>query len=359
MTAYTDASLRAAIVALSEPTTAERAILFLAEAQEAAIPYLIQVFYRYENEADYEASPLTFDFAEEAFVRLGSIAVMPLVQLLEASHWGAVTGATFCLGELGDVRAIQPLIEQLEHPDLERVWETARALTKFDAVVHRPLIHALKQEGHDQQAAFSALILARLKASDAIPALSNVLADPLRASTVRQASASALGEFQDARAVEPLIAQLSDDDPAVKEACVRALGTLGGSFLTARLIQHLEKMLTDADWGVHQSAAEMLIRLGTPLREKARQVLVADLAHEEALIRLGAALSLLPTYESDALETLIALLNEPNPDLLIHVIEGLATSADPRVEPALMALKNHQDEKIQKAVEAALSRKAN
>lgn len=104
--------------------------------------------------------------------------------------------ATVALGEMGDPRAIDPLIEALKDDDHWRVrGNAAWALGKIgDVGAVDSLIEGLKDEN----------------------------------SAVRYEAAGALGEIGDVRAVEPLVTALGDDGPLyIRKNAVDSLGKIG------------------------------------------------------------------------------------------------------------------------------------
>jgi hypothetical protein len=102
--------------------------------------------------------------ASMALVRVGTVAVEPLTDLLRDSYAYARRVAAGALGEIGDARAVEPLIGLLRD----------------------------------------------------------------RAADVRRMAALALGKIGDARAVEPLIGLLRDPDADVRQGAVEALDKIGG-----------------------------------------------------------------------------------------------------------------------------------
>jgi hypothetical protein len=75
---------------------------------------------------------------------------------------------------------------------------------------------------------------------------------------VRQAAAGALGQIRDARAVEPLVTALKDQDDAVRQAAAAALGKIGD----ARTVEPLMAALKDKNSSVQEVAAKELIKMG-------------------------------------------------------------------------------------------------
>jgi len=117
------------------------------------------------------------------------------------------------LGELGDTRAVEPLIVALEDSDSLVRHRAAEALGKLgDKRAVEPLIIALQGKNVE----------------------------------VRCAAARALGEIWDARAVDPLIAVLQDEDVEVRRAATRALGEIEDAQVAEPLIAALGPIRREA-----------------------------------------------------------------------------------------------------------------
>jgi HEAT repeat protein len=101
--------------------------------------------------------------------------------------------AAIALSNIGDSRAVEPLIRLLHDAHSDVRWNAAEALGKIGEPTVEPLIRALMDGSND----------------------------------VRQNAAQALGTVGDARAVEPLIRALGDSDWRVLWNAARALGKIG------------------------------------------------------------------------------------------------------------------------------------
>ena len=135
--------------------------------------------------------------------------------------------AVRALGQIGDARAVEPLIATLKHWDKDVQQAAAEALGEIgDAQAVEPLIVALSK---------------------------------FKTVMVRRAAAEALGEIGDAQAVEPLIAALSDKAEAVREGVAKALGKISDARAVDALIVALSK---DKVVKVCQAAAEALGEIG-------------------------------------------------------------------------------------------------
>ena len=157
------------------------------------------------------------------------------------------------LGQLGDLRAVEPLIQVLGDP---YSFNTAvEALRRLGAV--EPLLKVLLEKLDDRQA--------------------NTRKDYPEP-----------GELGDAHAVEPLIIRLGDTYSFVREAATKALGNLGGAKL-------LVKAFDDENLSVRKGAAQALGELGDACAVEALIQVLGDSARSvreaaaEALGKLGDA----------------------------------------------------------------------
>jgi len=169
--------------------------------------------------------------AAKALVKIGAPIVRPLIAALkdDDNDW-VQEKMIWALGEIGDERAVKPLIALLKVKGSDRARDAARALGKIgDARAVEPLIAALNQEDLG----------------------------------LCQSAARALGKIGDARAAEPLIAALNQGDPDLCQSAAWALGEIRDARAVGPLIAALEKR--DCDWrgrNVHGNAVEALAKIG-------------------------------------------------------------------------------------------------
>ncbi len=178
-----------------------------------------------------------------ALVEMGKPAVEPLLAVLHPTRpplwldlftgrsrsWPAAVArasAVQCLGRIGDIRAVKPLITVLHDSD----WTVRQ--------------HAAEALG-------------RLSDPSAVEPLINALSDSVW--TVRQTAAEALGQLGDVRAVELLSYALRDSEWPVREQAAHALGNL----CEARATKPLARALRDRCWKVSDAAVYALSRIGT------------------------------------------------------------------------------------------------
>jgi len=182
-------------------------------------------------------------------VNIGSSAVEHLIAIVEKgmmSHdlW-MCPQAVRALGEIGDPRAIEPLIAALsvrgfagDVPNPKQtwyyrtfddewsfIWEAQVALSKIGAPAVEPLIVALKKSKEPWARERAARVLGEIGDTRAVePLISAITGEKW---IVRRAAIEALGKLGDVRAVEPLIAKLKDKDSNIRSYAAKALKKLG------------------------------------------------------------------------------------------------------------------------------------
>jgi len=205
-----------------------------------AVEPLIELF----NDSD--ANGLVCRRAISAIVRIGTPAVEALIVALDSSEFVVREGAAEALGQIGDKRAVEPLITLLLD---RRIWrsEFARALGRIgDVRAVEPLIEAsMSCDG---------------------------------GASLRHRAAEALARMGDIRGIEVLIAMLRDEAESCRANARRAddhhgfyLGEVAfslGSLHVIRAIEPLAEALADwqtpdrANW--RRSVACALWMLGAP-----------------------------------------------------------------------------------------------
>jgi len=157
--------------------------------------------------------------------KMGYEEAYPAIE--KASHDKAANvrdAAGFALGKLGLKKGVPTLIRLLKDKDGMVRMEASRAL---DAIPDPSAIPALIQAVSDKHAgAASCLALGKLKAKDAIPALTRVLHSKDRDHVhIRQQAARALGMIGEARAVDDLLVYM-EDTSGLGHMCAYALSLI-------------------------------------------------------------------------------------------------------------------------------------
>lgn len=239
-------------------------------------------------------------------------------------------------------RDIAALSHLLEHKDPQVQYEAAEALGNIgDEKAIGPLITALKRDE------FSGV---RWKAAEALSKIGNPAVEPLIATLqyadddVRWKAAIALGEIGNPDAVEPLIHLLSDDDRFVRSRAAHALSMIGDAAI-GPLIHALQKGEPGVRWG----AAMALGKTKNPITV---EPLILALADEEAMVRAEAA-SALASIGTPALGPLLAFLKGSKGETRFEVMTALGElkNAD-AIEPLVQLLENADDDERQAIADA-------
>jgi HEAT repeat protein len=125
-----------------------------------------------------------------------------LIEALGDDDWNTRYLAATVLGAIGDARAVEPLITALSNEDWKRLPATLRQ-GPYRLLPHAAHLH------------------------------------------VCQTAAAALGTIGDARAVEPLITALSNEDLNVRKGAAKALGMIGDARAVEPLITALKQGRSD------------------------------------------------------------------------------------------------------------------
>ncbi len=157
--------------------------------------------------------------AARALVKIGAPAVEPLIAVFTGGTWEVHWFAAEALGQIGDARAVEPLIAGLTGQYVGEAVATSLGQIRDPRAVE-PLVAALKyQTASVRKGVIEAL--AKFGAA-AVEPLITALRDQNK--SVRKAAAETLGKIGDPRAVEPLIAAQEDQSPGVRKAAAEALG---------------------------------------------------------------------------------------------------------------------------------------
>ncbi|MEM8536194.1 MAG: HEAT repeat domain-containing protein [Chloroflexota bacterium] len=134
---------------------ATKAIRALSAIGTPAIPFLIQALHdidRWHNAVQTLITigapavdpliaclsvPVIDNFAFEALTRIGESAVLPLIQVLQSSHKAAQAWAALALGFIGDIRAIEALINALQDDNAAVRKEAKKALVRIKTNIHK------------------------------------------------------------------------------------------------------------------------------------------------------------------------------------------------------------------------------
>ncbi|MBN1756223.1 HEAT repeat domain-containing protein [bacterium] len=151
--------------------------------------------------------PRKSEVIKASLIRIGQAAVEPLLREIARSEENAAL-ATYLLGEIGDNRALVPLLIQLRSYNPELRAAAARAL-------------------------------GALNDSLAIPQLLHALSDSV--TSVKRYAALSLGKLRAVNAIDELIQTMKDQHYSVRYSASYALVDIGGEYLCNKLIELLNR----------------------------------------------------------------------------------------------------------------------
>ncbi len=293
-----------------------------------------------------DSNPKIREAVVNGLVQLGDPrAVEPLLQRLADADAGVRWTAADALGRLGDPRAVEPLLQRLGDKDEYVRWTAADALGRLGgARAVEPLLQRLADADKNVRRA-AADALARLGDARAVESLLQRLGD--KDEYVRRAAAEALGQLSDPRAVESLLQRLADADATVRIAATKALGQLGD----ARAVESLLQRLTDADVIVCRAAAEALGQLGDA---RAVEPLLQRLTDADAGVRQAAAGALEQLGDAGAVEPLLQRLADADAVVRQAAANALAQLGDARAVGPLLQRLADADKDVRQAAANAL-----
>lgn len=190
-------------------------------------------------------------------------ALFPLIDALKYQNWhdnyvimGSVREyAAEALGVLGDIKAVDPLIDALYDKDEEVRWKAAWALGNIgDRRAVEPLIYSLSDERWYVRR-YAAASLGKLKDKMSVMDLITALND--NEWQVRRYAAEALGKIGDERAIKPLVNLLGDSDGDVRWKAIYSLGKMKKA-----AVEPLIEVFGGEDWRIRARVAEALGEIG-------------------------------------------------------------------------------------------------
>jgi HEAT repeat protein len=280
----------------------------------------VKDFERFLKSGDVETIKMGFTFAEEAGV--GDEAMEMLCEPLgDADDYvrRPSRDAARALGEIGDARAVEPLIKALGDEDEDVCMNAAEALGEIgDTRAVGPLIKNLSARTFGRSS-INDTKTSQLSATWALADIGVAAVEPLikalgdEDDDVRWLAADALGEIGDERAVEPLIKALRDDNV---HCAAEALGNIGD----VRAVEPLIKALEDEEWRVRYYAARALIII---MDARAVEPLIGALEDETWAVRGNAAYALGEIGDARAVEPLIKVLGDESDEVRDAAKEAL------------------------------------
>lgn len=362
------------------------AIITLGQIGEPAIEPLIKAL----GDKDEDV------WASVALGRIGEPAVTPLITALRDKDEMVRAWAAHRLGEIGDKRAVKPLINAIK--DKRVGVDAARALGEIGEPAVGHLITALRDKDEDMRL-LAAIALGQI-GEPAVTPLINVLMDKDENIAVVAVALERIGEpavmpLIDAfrvgnedvdvgvihalrsigeLAVEHLINALGDENVYVRENAARALGEIGN----LKAVPALEKAINDSDEDVREKVKEALDKIKSfgayndyfgqqelenempkPNIEelwenKDIDGLIKALGDEMVWVRRGAVHALGDIGDRRAVESLINTLGDDGAWVRRNAAMALGNIGDPRATEPLINTLGDEDEHVRGNAASAL-----
>jgi len=302
------------------------------ELRESAITPLIKAL--------EEKDELLIKQAEECLIKLGSLAVEPLLKALKVGNRKVKSSIARILGGIKDIKATETLIVTLNDLDKEVRKEAALALCSIGEPKAIPyIIKSLPQ----QPAEIKELLVKNLKnmGEAAIEPLAEIIKGEER-DELKEFALSAISEIKSPKVFLILKETLESSREKLKEKAVLALGNLG----SAEAVEPLIKVLLDAvkisdadgrmDLGGWQMGYNAAISLGKIGDKRALSPLMKVLLDEKYLPKLqsAAAIALGELGDKSAVPALIRSID--NKLIQREVIIALGKLKDKRALPVLI-----------------------
>jgi HEAT repeat protein len=278
------------------------------EASANAINALVAML-QYEDDTARVAADILGQIGDDR-------AVEPLVARVRQGDREVRAAAMDALKRIGDARAIMPLIAVLRDQDQgESIRDgAAKALATIGFPAVKPLVATLLDDDDDLVCIGAAKALGKIGSTEAVEPLIDTLQDGTDQNwEVRTAAVEALGEIRDDRAVEPLLTALQDEIQKVRLAAVRALGMIGHSRAVKPLLHILEVGREDE----REAAAEALGAIGD---QRGVEPLKAVLKSKGGDLRTAAVKALGAIGDPESLEAVIASVSSGSPPEAVNAL---------------------------------------
>lgn len=250
------------------------------------------------------------------------------------------------------------LVRVLPIDDRDVREKTIRALGSFGKSAVAVLADALDTKSELVRSG-AAAALGLIRDPTTVPGLVRLLSDDSR--QVRLAAIAALGNITSSKAIAPLIERLGDTDPTVREAAVESLERLGPACVVP-LIEALDHAHLDVEiaailraLGSFEDARALvpiMNHLGHTYMTVRWAAVDAAVRHGEAALPL--LIDMLALNRVPAEPLVADARSHPNKRNRLRTIRALGELKDSKVVPALKEMGQEDDREIRMAVEEAL-----
>jgi HEAT repeat protein/beta-lactamase regulating signal transducer with metallopeptidase domain len=270
-------------------------------------------------------------------------AVEPVIDRLDDQDANVREWAARALGDLEDERAVEPLIDALDDQDSQvREW-AARSLGGFrDERALQPLTDSL-DDPDPQVQEWAARSLGDYGDTDDLPDWKQGgQREPLMPGAHRQNR-----QVGDPETIEALIRSLSNDESDVREWATRSLGNLDDG----RSVPHLVDLLQDESDDVREWAARSLGAIGDP---RAVNPLIHSLEDDNSQVREWSARSLGALRDERMIDPLIDRLRDDNDQVREWAVRALGAYGTPRALEPLAGMLDDENSQVRRWAKRAL-----
>lgn len=272
-----------------------------------------------------------------------------MIRLMPASsrrtRCSFAAGVLICSGWFGLVQAANGQSNDYSHPlnDSFAIAALISALNNPEVSARENAMRALgeTQDPRAIDALIAALtkdtsIQARQVAAKALVKIGTPTVGPLIAAAknpdpnVRAAGIQMLGQFNDPRATEPLLAALHDPSPYVRSSATRSFHHQHDEL---RIIESLTPLLEDPENSVRVDA---VCAIGNYVAiPRAFEILIDAFGSPDPGVRRWALSSVSPSSDPRKVEPMIRLLQDPDPNVRREAGSAVSEIRDPRAADAL------------------------
>ena len=320
---------------------------------------------------------------KELLIKIGESSIDTLIKFLIKPHrrlndYSQLLFTTEVLGEIGDIRAVEPLIEVLKNKmDTTEVlyvvkalgkigdsravkslltvavnkgnstydnmyWPAYEALENIGITAVPSLIEALKDT--DNNIKWYAIMILEVIGKPAVKLLIEALKNTSK--DVRKGAVMALEMIKDDHAVEPLISAMNDSSVGVRMAIIRALGSIKDTRAVEPLIEALKDTSEDIRKGASKAlgvikdtrAVEPLIEVLKDTNESVRESVVWTLGNIEDIRAIEPLINIMECESRIISQSAAQALKKIEIRAIELLVEGW-NDTDREMSPLIAALK--------------------
>ena len=293
---------------------------------------------------------------ESAAYAAGETERHELTPILERRLADTATGpaamAAWALGEIQDPAAAHALQTAVHSASARVRLASVWALGQFEDASYANDVVPFLRDANPGMRATAAEALGQMKSPRVGAALIGALAD--KSDAVRRAAVRALADLEERSAVAPLEGLLlNDPDSDVRRECAHALG----NFSQARSLDPLTKALGDPDAEVQHAAADAIGDLDDVT--KAPAALIFATTSRDLELRRSATKALAHIGDAAAVQALVDRLSDADKDVRLAAVEGLGEMNVGAAIPGLTRALNDRDPEVRRAAAEALGKTDN